>query len=278
MPSHGIGSAEADTAGQACGASLRQSIQRGHRHGPRPLHDGRRRRRACCTLRCCARHMPMPALSASTRRRAAALTGVVGIFTWEDVPRRLYSTATHEDHLVDPDDTYMLDNVVRFAGQRVVAVIAEIGGYRRDGMSADRRQLRAAASGVRSGRGDAAERASAARQGAWRRWQRLCRHRRRGRQRRGRFRRGRRCARRHLLHVARAARASGDAWLDRLARCGRPRACAHQFAGTVHRAAEAQSPVRACPFATCTCSPNVSAAASAASRRWSPRTCASLPR
>ena len=60
-------------------------------------------------------------------RKDAALSvpGVRAVLTWEDGPRKLYSSARHEDESGDPDDTAVLDNVVRFIGQRVAAVIAE---------------------------------------------------------------------------------------------------------------------------------------------------------
>src|SRR6478609_2154583 len=57
--------------------------------------------------------------------RASAAPGVRLVLTHLDVPEVLYSTARHEDRLDDPDDTRMLDDVVRFRGQRVAAVVAE---------------------------------------------------------------------------------------------------------------------------------------------------------
>ena len=56
---------------------------------------------------------------------ARAVPGVVAVLTHRDVPDVRYSTGRHEHRTDDPDDTRMLDDVVRHIGQRVAAVVAE---------------------------------------------------------------------------------------------------------------------------------------------------------
>jgi putative selenate reductase molybdopterin-binding subunit len=56
---------------------------------------------------------------------ALAVSGVHAVLTPDDSPAKLFSTARHENPLDDPDDSRVLDSVVRFIGQRVAAVIAE---------------------------------------------------------------------------------------------------------------------------------------------------------
>ena len=56
---------------------------------------------------------------------ALRVPGVIAVLTWQDAPQKLYSSARHENGNNDPDDTAVLDRVVRFVGQRVAAVIAD---------------------------------------------------------------------------------------------------------------------------------------------------------
>jgi putative selenate reductase molybdopterin-binding subunit len=56
---------------------------------------------------------------------ALAVPGVHAVLTHEDAPPLLFSTARHEKDWMDPEDTRVLDDVVRFIGQKVAAVVAE---------------------------------------------------------------------------------------------------------------------------------------------------------
>jgi putative selenate reductase molybdopterin-binding subunit len=56
---------------------------------------------------------------------ALKLPGVHAVLTHEDAPDQLHSTARHEHDWMDPNDTRVLDTIVRFIGQKVAAVVAE---------------------------------------------------------------------------------------------------------------------------------------------------------
>ena len=120
----GIASVDPDKPGHACGASLAN-----------PLAEKIVTGNACYTmdvemegmlhLKVVRSPHAHARITAIRKDKALAVPGVHAIFTWKDVPRRPFTTAAHDDFHVDPDDTYMLDNVARFVGQRVAAVVAE---------------------------------------------------------------------------------------------------------------------------------------------------------
>lgn len=121
---HGVASVEEDIAGRACGASisspLAHAIVTGKAHYTMDVAMA-----GLTHLKVVRSPHAHAKVLAIRTDKAEALAGVLAVFTWENVPRRPFTTATHDDYRVDPDDTYVLDNIVRFVGQRVVAVVAE---------------------------------------------------------------------------------------------------------------------------------------------------------
>ncbi|ABS03560.1 molybdopterin-dependent oxidoreductase [Kineococcus radiotolerans] len=64
-------------------------------------------------------------VTAIDTRAAAALPGVHLVLTHHDAPPVLFSTGRHQNRLDDPDDTLVLDPVLRHHGQRVAVAVAE---------------------------------------------------------------------------------------------------------------------------------------------------------
>ena len=129
---HGVTSIEEDKPGKSCGAGLlapaAEAIVTGKvRFTLDTAMEGMLHLKLLRSPHAHAR------ITAIRKDAALAVPGVRGVYTWEDVPRLLYTTATHDDYHVDPNDTYLLDNVVRFVGQRVAAVVAETEGAAEEG-------------------------------------------------------------------------------------------------------------------------------------------------
>lgn len=57
--------------------------------------------------------------------KAEALPGVRLVLTAADAPDVRYSSGRHQNRTDDPDDTRLIDTVMRFRGQRVAAVVAD---------------------------------------------------------------------------------------------------------------------------------------------------------
>ena len=77
---------------------------------------------------------PHARIRAIRTQAALAVPGVHRVLTHVDVPATLFSTARHEVDAIDPDDTRVLDDTMRFVGQRFAAVLAETEGAAEEGV------------------------------------------------------------------------------------------------------------------------------------------------
>ncbi|MBJ7340726.1 molybdopterin cofactor-binding domain-containing protein [Mycolicibacterium sp.] len=69
--------------------------------------------------------LPHARIVALDTAAAERLPGVHLVLTHRDSPTVAFSTARHDSRLDDPDDSFVLDSIVRFVGQRVAAVVAD---------------------------------------------------------------------------------------------------------------------------------------------------------
>ncbi|HEY5792564.1 MAG TPA: molybdopterin cofactor-binding domain-containing protein, partial [Chthoniobacterales bacterium] len=123
----GIGSVEEDRAGHACGASLQNPAARDIVTG-QARYTADVKMEGMIHLKVLRSPHAHAKITAIRTDKARALPGVHAVFTFEDAPKRPYTSALHDDYRVDPDDTYVLDDVVRHVGQRVAAVAADTEG------------------------------------------------------------------------------------------------------------------------------------------------------
>jgi putative selenate reductase molybdopterin-binding subunit len=109
-PRDGTGAAGAPNAGPPSD----QAARAGHLPPGPPLH--------LKLVRAPHAHAWIRSVDASAALR---VPDVVAVFTYQDSPATLFSTARHHNPDDDPYDTLVFDRTVRFHGQRVAAVVAE---------------------------------------------------------------------------------------------------------------------------------------------------------
>ncbi len=123
----GVGHVEPDRAGHACGSSLQSPLAHSIVTGT-ARYTSDIKMEGMLHLKVLRSPHAHAKILAMRTEKARAVPGVHAVFTSEDVPKRPFTSALHDDYRVDPDDTYVLDNFARYVGQRVAAVVAESEG------------------------------------------------------------------------------------------------------------------------------------------------------